>query len=771
MYILSWTNGTLPGKSPITIPVAAAVSAGTSLILTGKGSANYGQIQQTNLLRLLENFADGSAPHNPTIGQIWYNSTTSILNVCTSIVPITWEPLSGIQVTGSNNTPTNPAIGDIWFEQFANSGFLYIYTGTGRYPPVNWDARIAGYYPPVAPPVAPHIGININNTSLSTPDFGEAFIHGFIGSTPLTNIDGQISINGIMTPVPRGVLHTHFPGRHIIVWDTTSTMVTPAGTTHFFAVRAVGDNRFEYDAQSRWVPVTPAVGMHVIGFIDVAETDDNIAPGIISAEVWRNTVPFNGSVRHFPPLTGHGAPGGWHQIWPSIEHHGARFEYDAMLEKVLELIGSPYTFGGNLAIRGLRLTDFQIVDAATIAQTNRAGHDSNLRPINDTSLIATEPSSDDWDQLLAAARWAVNRLDLPANMTNGISAIPFTQDGRVANNELRSLSVNDVRRAPEARRYFRRYGSITGARLYAETINTLNVAISQRYSIKGIAGQNSTTPTFTPDIATWQYVSYLGNYTGISTTFNVIHLRAENDEMLSAFINGGGAIDIKLDYRMPATPTGNDTLFQAFINNNNTIRITADKVRFFGATAPLTLTRAPVDSGMLSATGTFANIAATTSGASSIVITARRTPGTLSIRIGLTGPAISGQTALAWNIVHDTQAFGADIPFFPRPNAYVAGDNAGTDTVWVLQLLPPPPTVTFSSNVTTGASPLSVTFTYTGTSASLIEWDFTGDGVYDATGVVTTTVLNTPGTYMVRCRATNEAGQGILTRPTYITVT
>ena len=55
---------------------------------------------------MLENSANVTAPANPLIGQIWYNSSTKLLNVCTNNNPVTWTPLTtGVsQVCGLNGT-------------------------------------------------------------------------------------------------------------------------------------------------------------------------------------------------------------------------------------------------------------------------------------------------------------------------------------------------------------------------------------------------------------------------------------------------------------------------------------------------------------------------------------------------------------------------------------------------------------------------------------------------------------------------------------------
>lgn len=81
-YNIDWQSGGdegIPGKGDITLPQKTLDSSSTSLTLTGRGVANYGEIQQENFIRLMENFASEFPPPNPTIGQIWYNAIESIL--------------------------------------------------------------------------------------------------------------------------------------------------------------------------------------------------------------------------------------------------------------------------------------------------------------------------------------------------------------------------------------------------------------------------------------------------------------------------------------------------------------------------------------------------------------------------------------------------------------------------------------------------------------------------------------------------------------------
>lgn len=83
-YIIDWwSNGSqsIPGKESITLVQKGVDSTSTSLVLTGKGVPNYGEIQQENFIRLLENFASNTPPINPTIGQLWFKADDNVLYV------------------------------------------------------------------------------------------------------------------------------------------------------------------------------------------------------------------------------------------------------------------------------------------------------------------------------------------------------------------------------------------------------------------------------------------------------------------------------------------------------------------------------------------------------------------------------------------------------------------------------------------------------------------------------------------------------------------
>ena len=74
-YTIDYTD---PGKSPIVVN-DGVVDTSTSINLIGKNYSRFGEILNENMLQLLENFANATAPSNPTEGQLWYDTTDSQL--------------------------------------------------------------------------------------------------------------------------------------------------------------------------------------------------------------------------------------------------------------------------------------------------------------------------------------------------------------------------------------------------------------------------------------------------------------------------------------------------------------------------------------------------------------------------------------------------------------------------------------------------------------------------------------------------------------------
>jgi hypothetical protein len=101
------TNGTL-----LTSVADGTVDTSASpLALPGRNTAGYGQSLNQNLVKLLENFADITAPSNSILGQLWFNTDTNEVSVKTSTG---FKPISIAHKTSI--TPTNPITGEMWWD-------------------------------------------------------------------------------------------------------------------------------------------------------------------------------------------------------------------------------------------------------------------------------------------------------------------------------------------------------------------------------------------------------------------------------------------------------------------------------------------------------------------------------------------------------------------------------------------------------------------------------------------------------------------------------
>ena len=118
-YKINNTFGTLL----VTLADGTIDVATTDLTLIGKGYAGFGEKLNENLVKMLENFNNTSAPNNKIQGQLWFDQANKRLNVYDGTK---FKPAGG--PTNSTSAPTNAVQGDLWFDT-ANTQ-LYVYTGT-----------------------------------------------------------------------------------------------------------------------------------------------------------------------------------------------------------------------------------------------------------------------------------------------------------------------------------------------------------------------------------------------------------------------------------------------------------------------------------------------------------------------------------------------------------------------------------------------------------------------------------------------------------------
>jgi hypothetical protein len=117
-YKINNTFGTLL----VTLADGTIDVATTDLTLIGKGYAGFGERLNENLVKLLENFNNTTAPSNKVQGQLWYDKTNNQLNVYTGSK---FKPVGS--TSNSATAPANAVQGDMWFD--TTNTQLYVYTG------------------------------------------------------------------------------------------------------------------------------------------------------------------------------------------------------------------------------------------------------------------------------------------------------------------------------------------------------------------------------------------------------------------------------------------------------------------------------------------------------------------------------------------------------------------------------------------------------------------------------------------------------------------
>jgi len=104
------------------------INTQTSLNLVGRNTTSYGVEFNQNFLKLLENFANSTAPANPVEGQLWWNNSSGEEGL--KIYDGTqWIAAGGLKKAVNAPAASASVTGDLWVD--TDNQQLYLYTGSG----------------------------------------------------------------------------------------------------------------------------------------------------------------------------------------------------------------------------------------------------------------------------------------------------------------------------------------------------------------------------------------------------------------------------------------------------------------------------------------------------------------------------------------------------------------------------------------------------------------------------------------------------------------
>ena len=117
---MAYTINKFDGTLLATVADGTIDTAATDIKLIGKNFTGYGELLDENFVHLMENFARGTAPDTPLVGQIWWNTAIGTLTV--------WDGTQFKAVSSSTvsaTEPTGAVEGDLWWDSVNEQLFVY----------------------------------------------------------------------------------------------------------------------------------------------------------------------------------------------------------------------------------------------------------------------------------------------------------------------------------------------------------------------------------------------------------------------------------------------------------------------------------------------------------------------------------------------------------------------------------------------------------------------------------------------------------------------
>jgi hypothetical protein len=116
-YQINLTDGSVFATVP-----DGQINTASSMVLVGKNYAGYGEFLNENVIHLLENGANTTAPTSPLTGQLWWDKGANLLKVYNGTI---FKTISA--ATASPSQPTNNVTGDLWYD--TENQQLKVFTG------------------------------------------------------------------------------------------------------------------------------------------------------------------------------------------------------------------------------------------------------------------------------------------------------------------------------------------------------------------------------------------------------------------------------------------------------------------------------------------------------------------------------------------------------------------------------------------------------------------------------------------------------------------
>ncbi len=656
-YVLQFTSpGLDPSKAPITVPVGTVNTTATPLNLTGKGAGNYAGLQQENLLHILENFASSTAPAAPTIGQLWYDSSSLTLKVLVDVSPVTWKSLGGLQVTATGDGPPSPAaLGDLWFERTGvASGFLYTYTGIGRYPQT---ATTIGGWDQIYPGVETYAGRDEYDSMREMLEQIAGESTSAYGSGALGRSITNLTDFGPLDNDLRIKYSALGPDANVLASTTAdiSFAKQALSTTSFFHADVDSANPGRAKISGSATDVNADGSIYLAGAVTPLTAGD-----MFSSQQYEDA----------------------YIMWDSADALGTGRLYQVVR---FDEVSKQFMYDNNTAWTTFTPSADQrfIGTTSTFQGSGFPGQKNGFIWATAVPLIGikisslkVEPNSQDWDSLLAAAKYAIARLEVPSHFVSAVAGSPFVIDGRQAPTSLTSLAVSDIRYPTAARRSNRKVGAVTQVQNFTETVNALQTAIASRFSLRGINGASGTNPTFAPTTTITNHMSASG-VVGSGVGDIRVQFRFTNSSELARWLASGQGLQLEVTHVGGAG--AGDTQLRALLAQYGTWRLTADKTRFFGQSLPLTASAATVNSGLWNATTGGVTLASQTVGPASMTVTAYRpnpTGDQIDVLVAFNaGAALAGTTTVAFKSINDTETYlPGPTNVYSSPQPFVSGD-------------------------------------------------------------------------------------------------